>query len=97
MAIRLGSVRRLLQPERPERGHGHPERRKDVCAREGLPGLVGDPFEDVRREYDASATVLKSCPRLRGDRHAGELADDSVSGRRYLARPLLVRRKATGM
>src|SRR6516164_6502145 len=84
-------------PRGPNEAIVNPEWRKHVCPRVGLPGLACDPFEDVRREYDASATVLKSCPRLRSNRHAGELADNSVSGRRYLLGPLLVRRKATGM
>jgi hypothetical protein len=62
-----------------------------------FPGWASDPFKDVGCEYDASATVLKQCPWLRGDRHVGELTDDPVSSRRYLRGPLLVWRKAAGV
>src|ERR1700747_1788459 len=71
-------------PRGPNEAMVIPSGAKIVCPRVGLPGLARDPCEDARREYDASAAILKSCPRLRGDRHAGKLADDSVSGHWYL-------------
>src|SRR5215472_4010201 len=55
------------------------------------------PFENIGGEYDASAAVLKPCPRLRGDRHGGELTDDPLSCRWHLNGPLLVGWQATRM
>src|SRR5262249_54682126 len=97
MPIGLGSVGRLLQPERPERGRGHSERFKDVCMSVRYPGLAALPFKDAGWELDASATVMKPCSWLAGNRHCGEPADDSLSCRRHQLGPLLIRRKAAGM
>src|SRR5262249_49095084 len=87
MLIRPGSVRCLLEPDRPERGSGHPERFKNVEPSVRFPGLASYPFKDVGCEHDASATILKPRPRLRGDRHTSELSGDFLSCRRYLLGP----------
>src|SRR5215472_16285954 len=70
---------RALAPAREARMRPLSSRAAQRCASVGFPGLAGDPFKDVRREYDASATVLKPRAWLGGDRHAGELTDDLFS------------------